>query len=118
MSSSSKIDNRKKYILILGKGPTQELEHTLSAEKQYSIKFTKKNTKFCLSLHYNGENSYLFVNGTEIIKFKAKDSEIVPYSLCPGNISKDCTNDNMKKQDLMGTFMILVLIIRSLINLV
>ena len=46
----------------------------------YSINFTKKNTKFCLSLHYNGTNSYLFVNGTEIIKFKAKNSEIVPYS--------------------------------------
>ena len=55
----------------------------------YSINFTKKNTKFCLSLHYNGANSYLFVNGTEIIKFKAKDSEIKAYSLCLGNISKD-----------------------------
>ena len=54
MSSSSKIDNRKKDILILGKGPTQGSEHTLSAEKLYSIKFTKKNT----SLHYNGANSY------------------------------------------------------------
>ena len=62
----------------------------------YSINFTKENTKFCLSLHYNGANSYLFVNGTEIIKFKAKDSEIIPYSLCLENISKDWTNDNVK----------------------
>ena len=63
----------------------------------YSINFTKKNTKFCLSLHYNGANSYLFVNGTEIIKFRAKDSEIKGYSLCLGNISKDWSNNNMKK---------------------
>ena len=68
----------------------------------YSINFTKKNTKFCLSLHYNGANSYLFVNGTEIIKFKAKDSEILAYSLCLGNISKDWTNDNMKKTGFNG----------------
>ena len=66
MSSKTKIDNRKKYILILVKAPTQGLEHTLSAEKLYSINFTKKNT-FCLSLNYNGANSYLFVNSTEII---------------------------------------------------
>ena len=65
-----------KNILILGKGPTQEFEHTLSAEKMYLINFTENNKKFCLSLHYNGAISYLFVNGTEIIKFKAKDSEI------------------------------------------
>ena len=49
------------------------------------LKIIKKS---CLSLHYNGANSYLFVNGTEIHKFKAKDSEIVPYLLCLGNISK------------------------------
>ena len=95
LSSSSKIDNRKKDILILGKGLTQRLEHTLSAEKMYSINFTKKNTH--LSLHYNGANSYLFVNGTEIIKFKAKDSEILSYAICLRNIAKDWTNDNMKK---------------------
>ena len=71
-SSSTKIDNRKKDAWNLGKVPTQGLEHTLSAEKMYLINFTKKNTKFCLSLHYNGADSYLFVNGTEIIKFKAK----------------------------------------------
>ena len=100
MSSSTKIDNRKKDILILGKGPTQGLEHTLSKEKMYSINFTVTGKKFCLSLHYNGANSYLFVNGTEIYKFKAKDSEIVATPLCLGNISKDWTVDNMKKAEL------------------
>ena len=93
---------QKKDILILGKGPTQGLEHTVSAEKMYSINFTKKSTKFCLSLHYNGANSYLFVNGTEIIKIKAKDSEIRAYSLCLGNISEDWLQDNMKKTGFNG----------------
>ena len=97
MSSLTKIDNRKKDILILGKGPTQGLEHTLSAEKMYSINFTVTGKKFCLSLHYNGTNSYLFVNGTEIIKFKTKTSEIVTTLLSLGNISKDWSINNMKK---------------------
>ena len=48
----------------------------------------KKNKKFCLSLHYNKENSYLFVNATEIHQFKLKDSEIHAHSLCLGNIQK------------------------------
>ena len=61
---------------------------------------TKK--KFCLSLHYNGVNSYLFVKGTEIYKFKAKDSEIVAVPLCLGNISKDSSVDNMKKTRFNG----------------
>ena len=88
MSSSTTIDNRKKDILILGKGPTQELEQALSAEKMYSINFTVTGKKFCLSLRYNGANSYLFVNGTEIIKFKAKDSEIVATPSRLGNFQK------------------------------
>ena len=99
MSSSTNIDNKKKDILILGVGPTQGLEHTLTAEKMYSINFTITNIKLCLSLHCNGENSYLFVNGTEIYKFKAKDSEIVATPLCLGNISKDWLTDNMKKKN-------------------
>ena len=53
--------------------------------------------KFSLSLHYNGASSYLFVNGTEIYKFKAKNSEIVAIPLCLGHISKDWSVDNMKK---------------------
>ena len=97
MSSSTKIDNRKKDILILGNGATQGLEHTLSAEKMYSINFTVTKKKFCLTLHYNGANSYLFVNGTEIYKFKVKDSKIVASLLGLGNISKDWSIDNMKR---------------------
>ena len=53
-------------------------------------------------MHYNGGNSCLFVNGTEIIKFKAKGSEIVASPLCLGNISKDWSTDNMEKTGLTG----------------
>ena len=71
----------------------------------YSIKFTEKNKQFCLSLHYHKENSYLFVNGTEIHKFKSKDSKILANSLCLGNISKDWSVDNMKKTELLVLIM-------------
>ena len=109
MSSSAHIDNKKKDILVFVKGPTQGLEHMLTAEKMYSINFTVAKKNFCSSLHYNRANSYLFVNGTEIYKFKAKDSEIVVTSLCLENISKDWSLDNMKKPlDFMVMFMILV----------
>ena len=84
----------KKDILTLGKGPTQGLEHTLTVEKMYSINFTVNKKKFCLSLHYNGENSCLFDNGTEIYNFKAKDSEIVATPFWPA--------DNMKKTGFNG----------------
>ena len=114
MRSSTHIDNKKKDILFLGRGPTQGLESTLTAEKMCSINFTVTKNKFCLSLHYNGANSYLFVNGKELIKFKAKDCEIVASPLCLGNISKDWSTDNMKKTDLLVMFMILVQIIMLL----
>ena len=102
MSSSIHIDNKKKDILVLGRGPTQGLESTLTAEKMYSINFTVTKKKFCLSLHYNGANSYLFVNDTEIYKFKAKDSEILVGPICLGNISKDWSVDNMKRTGFTG----------------
>ena len=68
----------------------------------YSINFTVTKKKFCLSLHYNGANSYLFVNGTEIYKFKAKNSEIVTTPLCLGNFSKYWSLDNMNKTEFNG----------------
>ena len=88
----------KKDILVLGKAPTQGLEHTLTAEKMYPINFTLTKKKFCLSLHYNGAYSYLFVNGKEIVKSKAKDSKIVAIPLCLGSNSKDWVIDNIKKK--------------------
>ena len=106
MSSSVYANNRTKKTLILDEGFTQRLEDTtLYAEKRYPINFSATKTRFCLSLHYNGANSCLFVNGIEIIKFKAKDSEIVVNTLRLGNISEDFSKNNMKKTGLYGTFL-------------
>ena len=68
----------------------------------YSINFRVTKKKFCLRLHYNGANSYLFVNGKQIYKFKAKDSGIVATPLCLGNISKDWSVNNKKKTGFNG----------------
>ena len=57
-------------------------------EAKYSITFSRSQRKFCLSLHYNGSNSFLLVNTTKVNQFKAKDSEVKPYPLCLGNISR------------------------------
>ena len=90
MSSSVHANNKTRSILVLGKDFIQGIDNTtIYAEKLYSINFTETNTKFYISLAFNGTNSYLFVNGTEIHKIKAKDSEIVATPLCLGNISKD-----------------------------
>ena len=68
----------------------------------YLFTLTDHRVICCLSLHYNGANSQLFVNGTEIIKFKAKDSKIAANPLFLGNISKDWSVDNMKDTGLNG----------------
>ena len=79
--------------MILGEGLTQRLDDTtLTAETKHPINFTQSGKRFVLSLHYNGNNSFLFVNATKIYQFRAKD-----YTLCLGNISKDFTINNMKK---------------------
>ena len=86
MSSTMHVDNKKKDIAILREGPSKGLDGTkLTAEKKHSINFAENNKKFCLPLHYNGANSYLFVDDTEIIKFTAKDFEIVATTLFLGN---------------------------------
>ena len=98
MSSSVHVDNDNVDILILGKGPTQGLDDTtLTAEAKFPINFKQPNKRFVLSLHYNGSNSFLFVNTTKMYQFKVKNSEIKDYTLCLGNISKDFKINNMKK---------------------
>ena len=79
MSSSVHTDNKGKDILILSEGPTQGLDDTtLTAEAIYPIDVTQLNK----SLHYNGSNSFSFINATKIYQFKAKDTEIKDYVLC------------------------------------
>ena len=77
MNSSVHVDKMGKDILILGEGPTHGLDDTaLTAEAKYPINFTLSGKRFVLSLHYNGSNSFLFVNATKVYQFKAKNSEI------------------------------------------
>ena len=73
MSSSVHIGNKKKDILILGKGSTQGLDYTtLTVEVQYSINFSRSNKKFCLSMNYNWSNSFLFLMLQKYINLKQK----------------------------------------------
>ena len=104
MRSSVHVDNKKKDILILdNKGPTRGLDDTtLTTEKEYSINFSEQHKKFCLSLHYNGLNKHVFINGVELFKFEAKNSEINTAPLCLGNVLKKVSVDNMKKTRLYG----------------
>ena len=120
MSLSFHIDNKGKDNLILGKRPAQGLDYTkLTLEAKYPINFTQSGKRFVLSLHYNGSNSFLFVNATKVYQFKAKNSEIKDYALCLGNVSKNFTIINMRKnrikRDLYNFFlMILVLLILAI----
>ena len=82
------VDNKKRYlILFFGKGPTLGLVNTtLTAKTEYFIDFTEQGKKFCLNLHYNGSNNYLFVSGIKIFHFKPKDSETNEHPRCLENI--------------------------------
>ena len=103
LSSSVHPNNRANNILVLGKEFIQGTNGTtIYAKKIYSTNFTVTNKKFCLTLHYNGDSSYLFVNGKETVSFTAKDSEIVPYSSCLGNASKDFSLINTTNTGLYG----------------
>ena len=95
--------NKANNTFIMRDGFVQGInDTTLYAEKIYSQKFTAVNKKFVLNLHYNVDDSYLFVNGKQELKFKAKDDEIVKEILCLGNISDDWTAANARKMGHWG----------------
>ena len=97
-SNSVHATNKTQNIIILGLGLTQKVNNTtIYAEKMYSPNFSVENKIFCLSLYYNGDNSYLFVNGKEVTKFKAKKSEIKANQLTLGSIS---TSANLSSSDI------------------
>ena len=80
--------NRANHIYLMGTGLTQGInDTTIYAEKNFYRNVTDFGKKFVLSLHYNGDNSYLFVNGRQELKFKAKTDQLVKEKLCIGNLS-------------------------------
>ena len=102
-SSVVHTNNKNNNIYVMGDGFIQGIAGTtLYAEKTYSQSFTEVEKKFVLSLHYNSDNSYLFVNGKQELKFKAKDDQIFKERLCVGNISHDWLNSNSEKTGLYG----------------
>ena len=76
--------------------------------------FTDPGHKFILSLHYNGDNSYLFVNGREELKFRTKTNQIINTNLCLGDLSNNWTKNEYAKLLYMEIFMILLKIIKPL----
>ena len=105
LSNSVHATNKTQNILILGHGLTQEVNNTtIYAEKMYSPNFSAENKIFCLSLHYNSDNSYLFVNGKEDTKFKAKKSEIKANQLTLRSISTSAnlSSSNIEDSKLYG----------------
>ena len=95
MSNFRHSTNKTKSVLVFGHGLMQKInDTTIYAERMYSPNFTVDNKIFCLRLHYNGDNSYLFVNGKEVTKFRAKNSELMKYPMCLGDLSKDYTRKN------------------------
>ena len=96
-------NNKANNIFIMGDGFVQGInDTTLNAEKMYSRNFTQPSTKFVLSLHYNGDNSYLFVNGKQELKLKAKTESLVKQKLCIENLSDKWTTSESEKTGLYG----------------
>ena len=103
LGNSRHATNKTQSVLILGDGLTQKIiDTTIYAEKMHSPNFTVDNKIFRLSLHYNGDHSYLFVNGKEVTKFKAKNFELIKYPMCLGGLSKDYNKSCQKDTGLYG----------------
>ena len=110
MNNSRHITNKTQSALAFGHSLIKKINDTpIYAEKMYSPNFTVDNKIFCLSLHYNSDNSYLFVNGKEVTKFKAKNFVLIKYPMCLGVFQKIIIKIVVKIQDYMETFMTLVL---------
>ena len=112
LSTSRHSTNKTQNILVLGHAFIQKINNTtIYAERSYSPNFSIENKVFCLSSHYNGDNGYVFVNGKEFVKFKAKNSEIKPQPIALGSITttKHLSTNEIKESKLYGNIIILVL---------
>ena len=98
MSFSVHVTNRANHIYLMGTGLTEGInDTTIYAEKNFYRNFTDFGKKSMLSLHYNGDDSYLFVNGRQELKFKATTDQLVKKKLCIGNLSDLWTTSESEK---------------------
>ena len=103
MSFSVHATNRANHIYLMGTGLTQGINDTTTyAEKNFYRNFTDFGKKFMPSVHYNGDDSYLFVNGRQELKFKAKADQLVKEKLCIGNLSDQWTTSESEKTGVYG----------------
>ena len=101
MSFSVHKTNRANHLYVMGDGFTQGIhDTTLYVEKNYYRNFTDPGKKSMLSLLYNGDDSYLFVNGRQELKFKCKTDQLVKGKLCIGNLSDEWTTSESEKTGL------------------
>ena len=101
MSFSVHATNKANHIYLMGDGLTQGInDTTIYAEKNYFRNFIEPNVKFVLSLQYNGDDSYLFINGRQELKFKCKIDQLVKERLCIGNLSDQWTASESEKTGL------------------
>ena len=108
MSFSKHANNKANNIYVMGKDYVQKInDTTVYTEKMYYRNFTYLGKKFMLSLHYNGDDSYLFVNGRQELMFKTKTYQLVKEKLCIGNLSDQWTTSESEKLEYMEKFMIL-----------
>ena len=104
MSFSIHRTNRANHIYVMGDGLTQGIhDTTLYVEKKYFRNFTEPSVKFVLSLHYNVDDSYLFVNDRQELKFKCKTVQVIKEKLCIGNLSDQWTASESEKTGLYGS---------------
>ena len=104
MSFSVQATNRANHIYLMGTGLTQGINDTMIyAEKKFYRNFTDPGKKFMLSVHYNGDDSYLFVTGRQELKFKCKTDQLVKEKLCIGNLSDQWTTGESEKTGLYGS---------------
>ena len=103
-SSLTHANNKANNIFVMSDGFVQGInDMTLYAEKIYSQNFTQPNKKFVLSLHYNNNDSYLFINGKQELKFKTKSNPVlIEKRLCIGNLSAQWTTSESEKTGLYG----------------
>ena len=103
MGNSRHANNKTQSVLVLGHGLIQKTnDTTIYAEKMYSPNFTVDNKTYCFSLYYKSDNSYLFVNGKEVTKFKSENSELIEHPMFLGGLSKDYNKNSSKDTGLYG----------------